>query len=128
MAVKQYKQGYGWLLRQQGFEEGSAVPWEEADVIAIIDRLDVEAAKCRREAAELEADGRPLAAFAPTFKALLLDRDVLACTPLWGGIQRGKEGGALALPDLTGERGQEVLRRLGHLLKESPGTVKVSSP
>ena len=124
-AVRLYKRGYGRMLRAQGYEEGSAIIWEEADVFTTIDQLDKEAGAFLSEATELTAAGRPQAALRPLVRGLLLDRDALACTYQWEGLQRGKEGGQLTCSDFVGEDGKEVLSRLSILLASAPGQVKV---
>lgn len=123
--IRRYSEGYGRQLRSRGYEEGSAVPWLEEDVFAVVDQLDKEAAAFRQEAEKLVAAGRPMAAFTPLFKSLLLDRDATGTCYLWWGLQRGKEGGALALPDFTDEHGKEVVSRLGCMLRKASGDIQV---
>ena len=123
--VRQYKAGYGRMQRERGFEEGSAVPWQQADVFAVIDQLDVEAAAAFQQHKKLLAEGKPLAATAPLVKGLLLDRDALAITLEWWGLQRGKETGSLTRADFSDEEGNEVLSRLDALLASTPEKVKV---
>ena len=125
--VRLYKKGYGRLQRSRGFEEGSAVPWDEADVFAVIDQLDQEAAGAFAEAQQLLAAGRPMAAFSPYVRGLLLDRDALACSYEWHSLQRGKEAGSLTRSDFHDRHGKEVLSCLSSLLANEPEKVKVSS-
>ena len=77
------------MLSSQGYQQGSAVPWEQAEVFALVDQLDSEAAACREQAQQLLAEGKPNAALRPSGKALQLDRDATAATYLWEGLQRG---------------------------------------
>ena len=124
-AVQLYKRGYGRMLRSKGYQETSAIPWEEDDVHAIIDQLVGEADELWQEAAELQAAGQQHAGLSTTVRALCLERDATAACYLWEGLQRGKEGGALARSDFKDEHGQEVLGRLSFLLSCSPEGVKV---
>lgn len=126
-AVQLFLQGYEKKLRQEGYEEGSAVPWEEHEIHAVIDQLDKEAAEYRKEAERLLSAGRPLAAVLPTIKGLMLDRDATAVAYEWEGLQRGKEGGSLTRADFKDEHGQEILSRLPALLQLATEKIQVGA-
>ena len=82
--ITSYKKGYLAEMHEAGWEQGSAVPYTEADFRGLVDMLDAEASQ------------------SPCwFQRVLLDRDALAAAYLWGGGQRGKEGGRLHLLDHT---------------------------
>lgn len=126
-SVRLYRRGYERQLRELGYEEGSAVPWLEGDVHALVDQMDKEAAAYRGEAELLIAAGKQMSALRPTMQSLLLDRDATAAVYEWWGLQRGKECGALSLADFKDEQGQEIISRLPAMLMLAPEKLQAST-
>lgn len=109
LAVTYFKKGYRQQSFAQGYEEGSAIPWEEKDVLSLLGALDTESCKNLGVAYQHIAARDPVNAFTSMMAHLLLDRDALLVTYLWWGSQRSKEAGALAVDDFTDREGKLAL-------------------
>ena len=99
--VTMFKSGYERSMREQGYEQGSAVEWTEAEVFRLIAGLEVEAAAKLQEAGALLEAGRSSDAARAMMGCLVADRDAMAASYLWWGLQRGKECGLLRREDLA---------------------------
>lgn len=103
------KRGYRREAHAAGFEEGSAVPWDEASVHRLIDWLDQQVTSHTAAGVQHLEKGGYINAFSSIMAALLCDRDAMLATYLWGSSQRAKEAGALKLEDFTLPGGQGAL-------------------
>ena len=103
------RRGYRREAHAAGFEEGSAIPWDEASVHRLIEWLDQQVTSHTAAGVQHLEKGGYLNAFSSIMTALLCDRDAMLATYLWGSSQRSKEAGALKLEDFTLPGGQEAL-------------------
>ena len=107
-AITLFKSGYRRSMSEGGFEEGSAVEWTQLEVFALVAGLETEAAAELQRSLGLLASWRTSDAAGAMVKCLLLDRDAMAASYLWWGMQRGKECGLLARDDLAQPDGRPL--------------------
>lgn len=96
VALLRLRRGYRREAHAAGFEEGSAIPWDEDSVYRLIDWLDQQATSHTAAGLQHLEKGGYLNAFSSIMAALLCDRDAMLVTYLWGSSQRSKGRGPQA--------------------------------